>query len=214
MKKDIKIAVIGGTGKSGKYLLKELLKQEFQVRLLVRNPEKTPEKNPLLEIVNGNVRDFESVLKLTEGCYAVISALGLGQPPSATSIFSISTSNIIRALEENHIQRYIVITGLNVDTPSDKKSPKTKFATDWMFKNFPLSTTDKQKEYGILKECSINWTMVRLPMIEQTDSRSITVVNPEDCPGDKINAADLADFLIGQIFDETYLRQAPFLANA
>jgi putative NADH-flavin reductase len=213
MKKNIKIAVIGGTGKSGKYLIKELLNREFPVRLLVRNPEKQPEPHPLLEIEIGNVRDYESVCRLTEGCQAVISTLGLGQPPSEATIFSTATSNVIRAMEANGIKRYIVITGLNVDAPSDNKGPKTKFATDWMYKNFPLTTIDKQKEFSILNESDVSWTMVRLPMIEQTDVRSNTFLNLEDSPGDKINAADLADFLIAQVYDDTYIKKAPFLAN-
>lgn len=213
MKNDISIAVVGGTGKSGKYLVRELLNLEFHFKLLVRNPENQPAPDPLIEIINGNVKDYESVRKLTEGCQAVISTLGLGQPPSETSIFSISTSNIIRAMKENHIQRYIVITGLNVDTPYDKKSPKTKFATDWMYKNFPLSTADKQLEYKILQESDVSWTMVRLPLIEQTENRSKVAVSTEDCHGDRISSTDLADFLIAQLSDEAYLRMAPFLAN-
>jgi hypothetical protein len=116
-------------------------------------------------------------------------------------------------MKVNHIQRYIVITGLNVDTPYDKKSQKTKLATNWMYTNFPLTTTDKQKEYNILKESDLSWTMVRLPLIEQTEVRANVAVDSEDCPGDRITAADLADFLIGQVFDDAYIRMAPFLAN-
>jgi putative NADH-flavin reductase len=213
MKNDIKIALIGGTGKSGKYLVRELISRKISFNLLVRNPEKQPESHPLIDVIQGNVRDYETVRKLTEGCQAVISTLGLGQPPSETSIFSISTSNIIRAMKVNHIQRYIVITGLNVDTPYDKKSQKTKLATNWMYTNFPLTTTDKQKEYNILKESDLSWTMVRLPLIEQTEVRANVAVDSEDCPGDRITAADLADFLIGQVFDDAYIRMAPFLAN-
>ena len=109
--------------------------------------------------------------------------------------------------------RYIVITGLNVDTPFDQKSPKTRFATDWMKTNYPLTTADKQLEYNLLSESNLDWTLVRLPMIEQTDDKGEIVVSLEDCPGKKISATDLAFFLIGQLSDKTYLRQAPFIAN-
>jgi len=40
MQQNIKIAVLGGTGKAGKYLVKQLRKQGFQIKLLLRNPEK------------------------------------------------------------------------------------------------------------------------------------------------------------------------------
>ncbi|MGG2093724.1 NmrA family NAD(P)-binding protein [Bacillus sp. S13(2024)] len=35
-----KIAVIGGTGKVGRYIASEALKNGYQVRMLVRNPKK------------------------------------------------------------------------------------------------------------------------------------------------------------------------------
>jgi putative NADH-flavin reductase len=213
MEQVIKIAVIGSTGKSGKYLVKHLISRGFHLRLLIRNPESCQIKSPLVEIIEGDVKDYTKVRTLIDGCQAVISTLGLGQTPNETSIFSQSTKNVIRSMNESKVQRYIVITGLNVNTPFDKKSPNTKSATDWMFTNYPASTTDKQIEYNILAESNINWTLVRLPMIEQTDTRSKINVCLEDCQGDKISATDLAHFLIDQLFEDTYIRKAPFIAN-
>lgn len=214
MEKDIKIAIIGGTGKSGSYLVKLLMNEGFHLKLLLRDPDKFTRNSSLIEIIKGSVADYEDVKTVTSGCQSVISMLGMGQPPSAPDIFSRSTSNILRAMDENSIQRYIVITGLNVDAPSDNKSSNIKAATDWMYKNYPLSTLDKQKEYNLLRVSNIDWTLVRLPMIELTDSRGPVLVNSEDCPGDKISATDLAFFLKDQLFEDTYIKMAPFLANA
>jgi len=208
-----KIAVIGGTGKSGKYLVNQLISQDIHFKMLVRNPERYNLISPLVEVIHGDVKDYATVHRLVDGCQAVISALGLGQPPSETSIFSQATRNVLRAMHECHVQRYIVITGLNVDTPFDKKGPKTKFSTDWMYANYPKSTADKQTEYGLLSDSTIDWTLVRLPMIEQTDVRSQLRISLEDCQGDKISASDLAHFLIDQLTDDTYISKSPFIAN-
>lgn len=214
MKSNIKIAVIGGTGKSGKYLIKQLISQGIQLKALVRNPENFTVNSPLVEIIHGNAADYTTILELIEGCDAVISTLGLGIPASEKNIFSTATTNILRAMEYHNIKRYIVITGLNVDTPFDNKSPKTKFATDWMYTNYPLTTQDKQLEYSILTKCSIDWTLVRLPMIEQTDTECEIQVNMEDCPGDAISSTALALFLINQLSDDHYIQKSPFIANA
>lgn len=208
-----KIAVIGSTGKSGKYLIKQLLHQGFHFKTLVRNPEKFKIQNSLVEAVIGDIKDYKVVRTLVDGCHAVISTLGSGLPPSEPNIFSLATQNIISAMNECDVHRYIVITGLNVDTPFDKKGSKTKFSTDWMYTNYPKSTTDRQTEYSILAGSNVDWTLVRLPLIEQTDERAKVNVSLKDCPGDKISATDLADFLIGQLFDDTYIKQSPFIAN-
>ncbi len=213
MNTSYKIAVIGGTGKSGKYLVKQLLAKGFQIKLLLRNPEKSPAKNPLIETIEGNINHYTTVYNLLEGCQAVISTLGLGIPASEPTIFSQSSTNIIKAMNEHKIKRYIVTTGLNVDTPSDKKSPKIAFGTEWMKKNFPISTADKQLEFEILTKSNVDWTLVRLPLIEQTDETGEVNISLEDCLGDKISATDLANFLIQQLSDENYINKAPFIAN-
>lgn len=207
------IAVIGGTGKSGKYLVKQLLNQGFHFKALIRNPENFEIKNLLIEIVKGDAGEYKSVRSLVEGCKAVISTLGLGQLVSEKSIFSKATKNVIQAMNECNINRYILTTGLNVDTPFDKKSSKTKLATDWMKTNYPETAADKQTEYNILSETNLDWTLVRLPLIEQTDVKSEINMSLEDCPGDKISAASLAHFLIRQLTDNAFVNKSPFIAN-
>jgi putative NADH-flavin reductase len=211
MENKIKIAVIGGTGKSGKYLLRELIHRGFQLKLLLRNPENFQNINPRIEIVKGDARDFHSIRTLIEGCQAVISTLG--QPKGETSIFSYATKNVIRAMNEWNVIRYILTTGLNVDTPGDKKGPETKLATDWMKTNYPETTNDKQTEFDALFQSNVNWTLVRLVLVEQTDERKKVAVSLEDCPGGKISATDLAHFLVDQLNDVAYIRKAPFIAN-
>ncbi len=219
MKPIQKIAVIGGTGKSGKYLVKQLSDQGFHFKSLVRNADTRPPESfqnpyPFAEIVKGDVRDEASVKSLIEGCDAVISTLGWGIPPSGHNICSQATQHIIRAMQAYRVSRYILATGLHVDTPSDHKSPKAQHATDWMYANYPESTADRQAEYQLLADSDIHWTMVRLPLIVQTDARHETSVSLEDCPGDSISATDLGHFLIAQLSDDTYIRKAPFIANS
>ena len=211
MKTENKLAIIGGTGKSGKYLVKELLDRGFHLKLLLRSPENFTIKSPLIEIIQGDARNYESIQSLIEGCQTVVSTLG--QPKGETSIFSDATKNVIRAMEQFHVKRYVQTTGLNVDTPLDKKGVACAGATEWMRVNYPKTTLDKQVEYEVLTNSSIDWTLVRLPMIEQTDERRKVIVSLEDCPGDKISATDLADFLIQQLSDNSYIRKAPFIAN-
>jgi len=213
MKQDIKIAVIGGTGKSGQYLVRELINQGFTFKLLVRNPKNFQSDYPNVEVVIGDAADYDSVAKLVEGCQAIISTLGLGIPPSEPTLFSKATTNILEAMQQCNVQRYIVTTGLNVNTPQDKKGPKVAFATNWMYENFPVSTANKQLEYDILAKSTVDWTLVRLPQIELVDERPAIATSLEDCPGDKISATSLAHFLIEQLSDQAFIKKSPFIAN-
>jgi putative NADH-flavin reductase len=205
------IAVIGGTGKSGKYLVKELLLRGFQIKMLLRNPENFQNTNSSIEIIQGDARDYVSILSVTENCTAVISTLG--QPKGEPPIFSTASANIIRAMIERQIKRYIVVTGLSIDVPSDRKGLKTAQASAYMRQYFPAIISDKQKEYDVLSASPVNWTLVRVPLIEQTEQKGNLKVNSEDCPGESISAADLGKFLIDQLSDQHYIQMAPFVAS-
>lgn len=109
--------------------------------------------------------------------------------------------------------RYILLTGLTIDTPYDRKGLLTKFLTFLMKTNFRDIIADKQKDYNLLAQSSLDWTVVRVPMIEQTDSTRPLKVNLKDCPGNKISTTDLADFLIKQLSDPEFIGKAPFISN-
>ena len=133
MQQNIKVAVIGGTGKAGKYLVKQLLNQKIPIKFLHRKPETLQITGPLIEIVKGDARDYDALLDLLSGCTAVISTVG--QPSGEPPLFSDVSSKILKAMAASGISRYISTTGLNVDTPLDSKGPKTRFGTEWMYQN-------------------------------------------------------------------------------
>jgi len=210
MNQNIKIAVIGGTGKAGRYLIKQLVSQGFKVKALTRNPGKL-EETDLVEKVVGDVTDYESVYSLVKGCEAVISTLG--QTKGEDPVFSLAAKNIVRAMEALNIKRYIVLTGLTLDVHSDKKGFRTKIKSLTMKLLFRKTILDKQHEYKILQGSILDWTIVRVPFIEITDSRGDVEASLSDCKGSGISSADLAEFLIGQIKSENYIRKAPFIWN-
>jgi putative NADH-flavin reductase len=210
--KQYKIAVIGGTGKSGKYLVQELLRRNIPFKMLLRKTSLFELHHHLIETIRGDVRDYEAVSGLLEGCSALISTLG--QPARETSVFSTATRNILRAMEERNVRRYIVTTGLNVDAPGDQKNELVRQATEWMYQHYPETTRDKQLEYDLLRTSDMDWTLVRLPLIVQTDAHFPVKTDRKDCPGEKISAADLAVFLVDQLTSKEQLRESPFIANS
>lgn len=211
MKQQIRIAVLGGGGRTGKYLINNLIDRGFQIKLLLRKPEEFQITSPSIEIIKGDATDPESICNLVQGCQAVISTVG--QRPGEPLVASRAVTNVLDAMNEFGLKRFISLAGLNVDTPFDRKSAKTSMATEWMKENFPEIHADRQKAYAFLAECTLDWTLVRVPFIEFVDAEGELAVNPEDCPSNKINAENLAVFLADQLFDETYIRKSPFVAS-
>lgn len=210
MKNIKKVAVLGGGGRTGNYLVNQLLKEGFSIKLLLRNPESFSIQSSQIEIIKGDALDLESIQSLLKDCDAVLSTIG--QRKDEPLVASVATKNILQVMADLEIQRYLLLAGLNIDTPFDKKSEKTKMATDWMKANFSIIQEDRQKAYNFLVESNVNWTQVRVPFIEFTDLSSEIVVNVEDCFGDKISAIDIAQFMIREMTESKFSQQSPFIS--
>jgi putative NADH-flavin reductase len=210
MNKNIKIAVVGGTGKAGKYLVKQLVCEGFKIKILTRNSKKI-EENSFVEKVIGSVTNYKSVYALINDCNVVISTLG--QTKGEDPVFSVAASNIVKAMDTLKIKRYIVLTGLTLDTQFDNKGFRTKMKSMIMKLFFRKIITDKQNEYKILQCSTLDWTIVRVPFIELTDNQRGYQISLTDCKGSSITSTDLARFLVGQINDESFVRKAPFIWN-
>jgi putative NADH-flavin reductase len=211
MKHNIKIAILGGGGKAGKYLVTQLMNQGYGVKALLRHPENFEFDNPLIEIIKGDALDASAIDTVIEGCRAVISTIG--QRKDEPLVASQATVNVLKSMAKHGIERYLLVAGINLDTPFDKKGPETSAATAWMKANFPVICEDIQEAYSILSASEVNWTLVRVPLIELTDERGEIIVDLEDCKGSKISASDIAAFLIEQLSDHQYFKKSPFITN-
>ncbi|MCF0056391.1 NAD(P)-dependent oxidoreductase [Dyadobacter sp. CY356] len=220
MNQHIKIAVLGGGGRTGQYLVNHLLEKGYSLKILLRNLPISDESsdpfilnlsNPLVEIVTGDAVCFDDIKRLLFDCQAIISTVG--QRPGEPMVASSATENILKAMNEYGIHRYILVAGINIDTPFDKKGSQTKAATEWMKNTFPEIHTDRAKSYDLLTKSDVEWTLVRLPMIEYSDEILAAQASIVDCPGAGISTKNIAIFLEEQLSDKTYIRKAPFLYN-
>ncbi|MGY4385875.1 putative NADH-flavin reductase [Pedobacter sp. UYP24] len=212
MNQNIKIAILGGGGRTGQYLIAQLIENGFSIKVLLRNPNTFQIKSPLIEIIQGDAIDSIAVNDLLEGCKCVISTIG--QRPGEPLVAEQVTRNILNAMASHGIARYVLVAGINIDTPFDNKGSQTIIATNYMKTNFPIIQEDRQKAYTLLANSNINWTLVRVPFIEFNTGTGDVCVNLDDCLGNKIDAGNIATFLIKQISEDTYFNKAPFIYNS
>lgn len=93
MNQNIKIAVLGGGGRTGKYLITQLIEKGYSVKVLLRNPDVFKINSPLIEVIHGDAIDFKAVYSLIDGCQAVISTIG--QRPGEPLVAEQATKNVL-----------------------------------------------------------------------------------------------------------------------
>lgn len=210
MEQNKQIAVIGGNGRAGRFVARKALEKGYSVRMLARNPQRTALSSGQIEVIKGDAEDLSSIRTLLEGCDAVINTLG--QPNKATPIYSKVTRQILTVMKDLDIQRYITVTGGSLNAPGDRKSLLNQIGAQifrWLYRDM---IKDKEKELRILLDSKADWTLVRLPFIVEKPAMR-KIINLYDMPGMKMTNADIADFLVGQVSDQRYIRRCPFISN-
>ncbi|KRF59811.1 NADH-flavin reductase [Bacillus sp. Soil768D1] len=212
MDNSYKIAIIGGTGKVGRHIASRALENGYQVRMLVRNPEKLTFRDARIEIVEGNVQNLEDIRKLLKDCQIVINTFG--QPLKEKPFYSSVTEKILEVMADLQIDRYIGVTGGSLTTNGDKKKILNRVGAKMFEIIYSNMMIDKKEEWHILNRNKlIKWTLIRLPFIVDGTEIGFIKENLTDMPGTKITNRDIATFIINQIENLKYVQKAPFISN-
>lgn len=125
----MKVLVLGASGATGILVVKQLIKREVQVRIVVRESAIVPDKfsvNNKIEIIKGNIYDFdiEKITDLVKGCDFVISCLGhnisfkglFGSPRKL--VFNTATK-VIEAIKRLNINQQFILMSTTAYTNNE-----------------------------------------------------------------------------------------------
>jgi putative NADH-flavin reductase len=206
----MKLVIFGSTGSIGRRLVVQALEQGHTVTAFARNPAKLEIEHANLTIVQGDALDSASVEKAVEGQEAVLCSLGAG---SKGTIRSEATRNIVGAMEKAGVSRFICLSTLGV---GNSRANLNFFWKQIMFGLLLRGAyADHVSQEDYVRESRLDWTIVR-PGAFTDGNRS--GVYRHGFPGSdktikgKISRADVADFMLKQLTDRTYLHETPGLS--
>jgi putative NADH-flavin reductase len=209
------VALLGATGMVGGYLLEEALARGFEVRALARTPGKLEAFRSRITIVQGDALDPSVVRELLHGSDVVISALGPVKADGAAALFvnATVTGNVLQAMQAEGISRYLIVSGAAVIMPGDERD-----LLGWWIRTLAQvalqdALQDKQAEYALLAHNTVDWTLVRCPLIDDQPFYSTALVSPLTPPAFRVRAGEVARFVLDQIDSRAFARQGPFLGS-
>lgn len=134
MTKSLLITIFGGTGFLGTYVVKELAKTGATIRVVSRNPDralqlKTAGSPGQIALMQGNIRNQESVKTAVEGAEIVINLVGLMSEhgkQNFSAIHAQAAESLAKAAKNAGTKRFIHISALGADKPSHSKYARTK----------------------------------------------------------------------------------------
>lgn len=207
------VLIIGASGGTGRELVSQALAQGHHVKAFVRNPDKFRLTHERLTLVKGNVLDYKSVESAVKGSDAVVSALGHKRWIVPSKILSEGTANTIRAMESQGVKRFVCETSLGV---SDSRGRLGLYYTLFVIPVIVLFYfLDKGRQERLIKQSNLDWIIVRPGQL--TNGKKRGIYRHGEHVGNylttvRISRADVADFMLRQLTENTYLRKTVAVA--
>lgn len=211
----MKIALLGSTGFLGKVLLKKALDNGYQVRTLVRNPEKLGEFKDRVDFIQGNIFESDKIQETVMGTDVVISTVGPPQKkPKNPEKHKTAMEDLVAALNKHNIKRFIHIGGaVHPGGENENWTIGRQLLRLFLNLSWEPGLVAKQLEWEVLKESDLEWTLVRPPQITKGGSTGKVIADEKNLARTKINVEDLSSFILDQINSEKWLKKAPLVAS-
>ncbi|MDQ0299891.1 putative NADH-flavin reductase [Salibacterium salarium] len=204
----MKIALFGATGRVGQQLLNLLLTHGYEVKALVRNPDKVKQQEGL-EILVGDVLDEKNVFETIRGVQTVISTLGTDK----NNVLSRAIPNIISAMKKEDITR-LITTGTAGILNARYEPNYFRFETNESKRKHTTAAQDHAKAYLLLQQSDLDWTIACPTYLPDGISEKFfrTEKNMLPVDGKKITTGDTALFLLQLLSTDEYTKTRVGLA--
>ena len=208
----MKLIIFGATGSVGRQVVEQALEQGHRVTAFARNPEKLDMQHPNLQYLPGDVTDLSAVRQAVQAQDAVVCTLGSGQKLTGT-VRSEGTRQIVQAMEQSGVRRFICQTTLGTGDSWGSLNFYWKYIMFGLILRNVLA--DHERQEGYVQQSRLDWTIVRPGSFvdgEHTGQYRHGFSGGDKTTQLKISRADVADFILKQLGDTSYLNQAASLS--
>ena len=204
------VLVMGASGSVGRLIVKGGLTRSYAMTGFVRAADSQFSKD--VRLIVGDALDPEAVSRAVAAHCAVIYALG-AKTLGPTTFFSESTRILLDAMRHHRVARLVAITGVGAgDTRGHGGVVYDRII-------FPLFTrnayNDKDRQEVLIRDSGVEFTLVRPASFRNhhapTPLRVLTNVNGAVLT--MISRQEVADFVLDQVLDRRFIRQAVFVGH-
>jgi len=210
----MRVLIVGASKGIGLETTRQALDAGHDVRALARSATAIAISNPSLEKMRGNAVKTEDVEAALVGMDVVIQTLGvgLGELFRPVHLFSDATRVLIAAMKRQDIKRLICVTGFGAGDSRASISCLQRLPFQIVFGR---AYDDKSLQEQLIKESELDWTIARPGVLTSGPRTGQYQILSEASQWRNgiISRADVAEFLVRQIGDQTYIHKAPVLIN-
>ena len=204
------VVVFGATGGVGREVVRRLLDGGHAVRAFVRDAVRVEASHDRLEIFTGDVFDAEAVQRAVKGQDAAIIVIGVRDKADRESLVSEGVANIVPALERAGVGRVAFLSIMGVGH-SRRNLGVMRHVLPRVLKD---AFAHREIAEDSVRRSGLEWVIVRAVRLVDRPATGRYRAGEDVRVGmfTKISRADVAEFMVGQLSEDRYLRQAPSIA--
>ncbi|MES1177991.1 MAG: SDR family oxidoreductase [Myxococcales bacterium] len=206
----MKILVIGASQGTGAETVKNALQRGHAVTAFARSPRKLQLEHEHLHRLQGDFHQADSVARAVAGHDAVIitaSATSFKAFKANPNYFSQGTRYVIDAMKEQGVKRLGVLSAFGAgDSRRAANWFLNKLMISWLLK---VPYEDHERQERLVMDSGLEWVIARPTRLTNgpADGRYLIETQIAAVPS-RISRADVADFLVRAVTEETWLGKA------
>jgi putative NADH-flavin reductase len=206
----MRITVFGASGATGRHLINQALAQGHHVTAFVRNASRLSARSEQLTVVVGDVAEAAVVASAVEGRHGVLCALGAASPLRRDLSLVEGVRHIVSNMERRGVRRLVYLSFLGVPEGRHQLSLVGRYlVAPLVLRNVVADHAAKEQ---IIRRSTLEWVIVRPPRLTNGVRRKGYRSGVDICARSvipRISRADLAEFMLRQLSETTYVRKAP-----
>lgn len=207
----MRVLVVGASGATGREIVGQALAGGMEVSAFVRDPRSMGDARPGLRVVAGELDDDACVARAVAGQDGVISALGVGRPLRSDAAVVDGVGRIVATMERSDVRRLVYLSFVGVEESRDRAGPLIRHAVSRVLRR---EVADHERKEEIIARSALDWTIVRAPKLTDGPPTGAYRSGEEISAGTffpRLSRADVAQFMLAQLTDTTFIRTAPSL---
>lgn len=189
--KQMKVCILGATGRVGSNVIKLALKDSAEVTALARDLNRIEIQHERLRVIEGNVWNEQDIKKVIKGSDIVISALGTDQ----NGTLAKGMPQIIKQMEEEGVKKIITIGTAGILQARINPSIY-RFQSAESKRKTTTAAEDHLAAYKELSNSNVCWTVVCPTHLIDGEVTGVYRTEKDILPegGSKITVGDTAHF--------------------
>jgi putative NADH-flavin reductase len=204
----MKITVFGASGKTGILLVYQALEKGHSVVAFARRASAVHIQHRNLRIVEGDILDYAKVKEAVGGQDVIMSTLGVNDRKYNT-VLSDGTGNIIRAMKECGLKRFICMSSAGV-LGNDGGFFFGRIMVPLLLKQV---MADKKRQLEVVRASGLDWVVIRPSYLTDSPKTGKYRISSGPPESRKVPRNDVADFMLRLMTDKQYDGQVPAIAG-